>query len=311
MVDTAGNESDWRDRHDRHRQDRPDAVRQLRRRRLARGAGRLLGHRQRRRLRPADADRLATAARPTPSPAAATPWTPTAPRPCIFRAVDGAGNETLASADVKIDRTAPTAAVTCTPGAGTTYVCKGDGADDLSGVTGMSWSVDGSAATPMSSGGTFTVTKGTVVVTAIDAAGNAGASAPVTLADRTPPVEAADPRRDRHGHAAHDQRGRPAQARRRRVRAPARPAGDLGDADPDDRRPAPARARQGHVPVRAQGHHRQEVQDVHQDRQTKKGYSTRISVKAAAAAHAKVTLTIKRKSGKRWVTYASGGAELE
>ena len=103
----------------------------------------------------------------------------------LFRAVDGAGNETLASAPVKIDRTAPTAAVNCTPGAGTTYACKGEGADNLSGVTGMSWSVDGSAATPMSSGGTFVVAKGTVVVTAVDAAGNAGASVPVTLADRT------------------------------------------------------------------------------------------------------------------------------
>ena len=35
-------------------------------------------------------------------------------------AVDGAGNEKLALAQVKVDRTAPAAAVSCTPGSGTT-----------------------------------------------------------------------------------------------------------------------------------------------------------------------------------------------
>ncbi|HEX5094946.1 MAG TPA: Ig-like domain repeat protein, partial [Acidimicrobiia bacterium] len=40
-----------------------------------------------------------------------------------FRAVDGAGNEATGKADVKLDRTAPAAAVTCTPDAALAYTC--------------------------------------------------------------------------------------------------------------------------------------------------------------------------------------------
>ena len=39
----------------------------------------------------------------------------------------------------------------------------------------------------MANGGTFAVSKGSVTVYANDVAGNAAASAPVALADRTPP----------------------------------------------------------------------------------------------------------------------------
>ena len=44
---------------------------------------------------------------------------------------------------------------------------------------------------------------------------------------------------------------------------------------------------------------------------TRKGYTPRISVKTRAAVHAEVKLTVKRKSGRRWATYASGTAELD
>ena len=43
---------------------------------------------------------------------------------------------------------------------------------------------------------------------------------------------------------------------------------------------------------------------------TKKGYSSRISVKVAAGASAKVALTVKRRSGSKWVTHATASAEL-
>jgi hypothetical protein len=49
---------------------------------------------------------------------------------------------------------------------------------------------------------------------------------------------------------------------------------------------------------------------VRKTQKTVKGYSKRISVKAAAGAEAKVALTVQRRSGKRWVSHASGSAHL-
>ena len=43
---------------------------------------------------------------------------------------------------------------------------------------------------------------------------------------------------------------------------------------------------------------------------TKSGYSQRISVRLAAADKASVTLTVRKRSGSRWVTYATGAAKL-
>ena len=44
---------------------------------------------------------------------------------------------------------------------------------------------------------------------------------------------------------------------------------------------------------------------------TKKGYSTRMTFSTSAASTAAVTLTVRKKSGKRWVTYAGAAAKLE
>ena len=49
---------------------------------------------------------------------------------------------------------------------------------------------------------------------------------------------------------------------------------------------------------------------VKRTQKTKKGYSRRISVKVAAAATVKVSLTVKKRSRRRWVTHASGTARL-
>jgi hypothetical protein len=43
---------------------------------------------------------------------------------------------------------------------------------------------------------------------------------------------------------------------------------------------------------------------------TKSGYSQRISVRVAAADKASVTLTVRKRSGSRWSTYATGTAKL-
>ena len=175
----------------------------------------------------------------------------------------------------------------------------------------MSWSVDGSAATPMSSGGTFVVAKGTVVVTAVDAAGNAGASAPVTLADRTPP--ATTPTHDETDSVT-PRTTSEAVLLKRGGTASARLIGQLAiSATPTrttvDLRPLALGSGTFKVSLKVTTDKKSKTYT--KTVKTKKGYTSRIQVKAAAAAHAKVTLTVMRKSGKRWITYASGGAELE
>ncbi len=176
-----------------------------------------------------------------------------------FRAVDGAGNVTTASSDVKVDRVLPSASASCAAGAGVTWVCTVNGADALSGLTALAYSVDGGAPVAIAPGATFVVTKGTIAVTAADAAGNVAAAPPAVLAG---------PHRDHDDdddHAAHQQPGGLAQARRLGQRAPGRRALALREPDRDHGRPAPARARQRPLPVRDQGHRRQEEQDLHQD----------------------------------------------
>jgi hypothetical protein len=43
---------------------------------------------------------------------------------------------------------------------------------------------------------------------------------------------------------------------------------------------------------------------------TKKGYSSKMTFRAPAASTASVTLTVAKKSGKRWVAYAGATAKL-
>ena len=225
-----------------------------------------------------------------------------------FKAVDGAGNEGQTTTTVKIDRSAPVAVVSCTPGAGLIYICKGGGADDLSGIATVTWSVNGSAATPLTGDGSFTVTKGTVVVTSVDAAGNVTTSAPVTLAERKPPPP------------AHEEDETETVARTssdavmlRRSTNGSRLIGQLAiSATPSattvDLRPLALGSGTFQITIKVTAGKKPKT--VRKTVKTRKGYSSRIVVKAAAAAHAKAELTIKRKSGKRWVTHASGSAEL-
>ena len=230
----------------------------------------LLGGRQRRRLRPAHADRLATAARPTPSPAAATPWTSTAPRPC-----SSAPSTAPATRRWPAPRSRSTARLRRRPSTARPVPARRTSARArvptiCPASTGMSWSVDGSAATPMSSGGTFVVAKGTVVVTAVDAAGNAGASVPVTLADRTPVKTPTHDETD----SVTPRTTSEAVLLKRGGNASARLIGQLAISATPTRTTVdlrPLALGSGTFKVVAEGHHGQEVQDVHQDRQDQEG----------------------------------------
>jgi hypothetical protein len=106
-----------------------------------------------------------------------------------LKAVDGAGNQKVVTARVKVDRTVPAAALSCVAAATPTgYVCRASGSDRLSGLAAVSYSLNGGAWAPVPASGVFAVAQGTVRVLARDAAGNQALTAPVTLAPRTKPV---------------------------------------------------------------------------------------------------------------------------
>ncbi len=231
--------------------------------------------------------------------------------PVTFKAVDGAGNEAQTTTTVRIDRSAPTAVVSCSPGAGLTYVCKGGGADDLSGIAAISWSLNGGAATPLSGDGSFTVTKGTVVVTSVDAAGNVSTSAPVTLADRTPPPK--PPVRE-ETETATPRSTSEAVMLRGRGRASARLVGQLAISGTPTRTIVdlrPLALGKGRFQISLTVMTDKKSKTYRKTVKARKGYTPRIRVKTAAAADARVTLTVKRRSGRRWISFASGRAELE
>ena len=121
-------------RHDRHRQDRSDADRRLRPAAWRNTARHLHRHRRGRRVRPADADRRASApASPSRSPAAPTPSRPTALPRSTSAPSTAPATRRRRTTEVKIDRTPPAASVSCAPGGGTSWVCTGTGSDALSG----------------------------------------------------------------------------------------------------------------------------------------------------------------------------------
>jgi hypothetical protein len=219
-----------------------------------------------------------------------------------FRAVDGAGNATDASADVKIDAGAPAPSVTCAAGSGATWVCTGKASDSVSGVSGLAWSVDGSAPVALPNGGTFTVTKGSVVVYATDVAGNAAASTPVKLADRTPP--ATEPTARTATEAVLLRKGGGSSSRLLGqlaiVALPTRTTVDL----------RPLALGKGTFRFVFKITTGTKTKTVTKTQTTKTGYSARISLAAGGASKTAVTLTVGKKRGKRWVTFARGAAKL-
>jgi hypothetical protein len=226
-----------------------------------------------------------------------------------FRAVDGAGNENLATAHVNIDHTSPAPAVNCAPGAGTTWTCTASAVDSQSGVAALAYSVDGSAPVAPAIGGSFSVTKGSVTVYATDNAGNGAASAPVSLGDRTPPAAPpADPVEPPTPRTRSE-----AVLLRKGGASSTRLVGQLSivslpTATTVDLRPlAIGKGTFQFVLNITTG---KKTKTVTKTQTIKTGYSTRILVELGAAGKTSVTLTVRRKSGKSWAAYATSAAKL-
>jgi hypothetical protein len=220
-----------------------------------------------------------------------------------FRAVDNAGNEFVATAEVKVDTSAPAPAVRCVADAGTGYTCTATATDSISGVSGMAWSVNGSAPATINPGDSFAVAKGTVTVYASDNAGNGAAAKPVTLADRSGPPPAPVPRTSSE-----------AVLLRKGGAAAARLIGQLSvsglpTSTTVDLRPL-AIGKGSFKFVFKIRTASKKTKTVTKSQKVKTGYSKRIAIALPASGKTAVTLTIKRKSGRRWVTYATGAAKL-
>ncbi|MDA0182875.1 Ig-like domain repeat protein [Solirubrobacter phytolaccae] len=230
----------------------------------------------------------------------------------VFRAVDGAGNEVTKQGSVKVDRTAPATTLTCTPDPKSlNYVCTGGGTDGLSGIASVKWSVSGGAATPIAAGAPFTVAKGKVVVTATDTAGNVGTSQAVTLAERKADAGHSDTGEEtgvtpRSTSEAVLLKGGKASSSSRLVGQLALSA--TPSATTVDLRPLALG--KGTFRLTLKVTVGKKTKTVNKVQKTIKGYSKRVTVKAAAGADAKVTLTVKRKVGKRWVAHATASAKL-
>jgi hypothetical protein len=222
-----------------------------------------------------------------------------------FRAVDGAGNETTTSAAVKIDTVAPAAAVKCAPSGASAWVCTASGSDALSGLASLAWSVDGSAPVAIGSDGTFVAQKGSAVVYAADAAGNMAASAPVTLADRTPAPEVTEqPTPRTTSEAVLLRKGGGSSARLLGQLS----LSSLPSSTTVDLRPLALGKGTFQFVIKVTTGKKSKT--VSKTQTTKSGYSQRISVRVAAAEKASVTLTVRKRSGSRWATYATGTAKL-
>jgi hypothetical protein len=221
-----------------------------------------------------------------------------------FRAADGAGNAKVAQAQVNVDSTAPSAAVSCATGAGTGYVCTATGSDGLSGLSGLTWSLNGGRATAVAGGGTFAVQKGAVTVTATDRAGNVGASAPVTLADRTA---------DKSKASATPRSTSEAVLLRGKGSVAARALGEfevtaLPHSTTVDLRPLALGKGRFQISLKLSADRRSKT--VSKSITTRSGYSPRLSLKLGGAADVSVKLTVDRRSRGRWVTLAKGSATL-
>jgi hypothetical protein len=90
------------------------------------------------------------------------------------------GNAAAAQAVVHVDRTAPAAGLSCAAAAGR-YTCRADASDGTSGLAYLGWSLDGGEFATIDAGGSFTVTKGQVRLRSVDVAGNETITDPVTL----------------------------------------------------------------------------------------------------------------------------------
>jgi len=219
-----------------------------------------------------------------------------------FRAVDGAGNAKTATAALKIDRTPPTVNVRCNAGTDG-WTCTPTTVDGLSGVASVAYAVDGGAPVAVPSGGSFTVKKGKVVVSATDVAGNTGTSAPVTLAARTG-TDAGD---EVPGRTASEAILLGKRAKSSRL------LGQLAIAATSTRTTVdlrPLALGKGTFQFVVKVKTDKKTKTFRKTQRTRRGYSKRFSVSTGAGVNVSVTVTVRKKVGKRWKTHASGKATL-
>jgi len=181
-------------------------------------------------------------------------------------------------------------------------VASASATDAVSGVASLAWSVDGSVPVSIANGGTFSVAKGSVVVYASDNAGNGAASAPVVLVDRSAPAPTPTPRT-----------GSEAVLLRKGGAPNARLVGQLAisslpTSTTIDLRPLAIGKGSFQFVFKIKSGKKSKT--VTKTQTVKTGYSTRISVALGASSTTSVTLTVRKKSGKRWLSYASAVAKL-
>ena len=230
---------------------------------------------------------------------AAVPITTDGAHTITLRAVDGAGNVKTATAQVNVDATAPTASLSCAAASTPTgYACQASGVDGLSGLFALSYSLNGGTWAPVPGNGSFSVASGTVRVMAVDAAGNAGLTAILTLPVRTPPAPPVTLRTKSTpvylaGH--HNDNGM--------VGALVAARSATGTVSVDLRPLAVGRGRYRVVLTLKSGKHRRTVKKTQTVGRT--GTLRRI---AASLAHATgkttVTLTVRKRHGRAWRKHA-------
>ena len=222
-----------------------------------------------------------------------------------FRAVDGAGNE--------VDRyrptsrstpSAPAPAVKCVADAGTAWTCTATRQDSVSGVASLAYSVDGSMPAAIANGGTFTRRQGL-------GRGLRDTTSPATpprpLRSRSPIARLRRPRRPRGSSSE-------AVLLRKGGASAARLVGQLAisslpTATTVDLRPLAIGKGTFQFVFKIKSG--KKTKTVTKTQTVKTGYSTRISVALPAPpARPSVALTVRKKSGKRWTTYATAAAKL-
>jgi hypothetical protein len=184
---------------------------------------------------------------------------------------------------------------------GTGYTCTAHGADATSGLASLTYSVDGGAPQAPGPDGTFSVAKGHVVAHATDVAGNGANSVGLILSNRIVPVTT--PPRSiseavlRSGHGS----------------VISRALGELAlnataSRSSVDLRPLAVGSGRFQITMtlRADKLHKKYTKVV----KAKKGYTPRVSFHIGGGVHVTVDLTVRKRTGKRWTSYASGGAEL-
>ncbi len=176
------------------------------------------------------------------------------------------------------------------------------------GLASVKWSLNGGAAATIAAGESFSVAKGKVVVTTTDSAGNVGTSPVVTLAERKADAHDEDAEEGVTPRATSN-----AVLLKGKASASARLVGQLAlpatpSATTVDLRPLALGKGTFQLVIKVTVNKKGKT--VTKTQKTVKGYSKRVTFRPPPAPTVKVQLTVKKKSGKRWTTFATASAKL-